>query len=46
MLRELRDREPYLELTDRPAPQFALQDPDGRELRLADLRGKVVVDKR
>jgi protein SCO1/2 len=42
-LRALRDREPYLELTNRPAPQFALQDPDGRELGLADLRGKLVI---
>lgn len=37
------ERERYLEVTDRPAPGFELQDPDGRMVRLADFLGKVVV---
>lgn len=33
-----------IELTERPrAPQFTLEDVDGKQHRLADLRGKVVV---
>jgi protein SCO1/2 len=43
VLRELREKEPYLQLADRQAPGFALEDPDGRKVALADLRGKVVV---
>jgi protein SCO1/2 len=39
----LRYRENYLELTDRVAPAFTLQDADGRTVRLEDLRGKVVL---
>ena len=27
----------------KPAPAFALPDPDGKEVRLADLRGKVTM---
>lgn len=36
-------QELYVELTNRPAPDFALQDPAGRQVRLGDFRGKVVV---
>lgn len=43
VLRELREKEPYLQLTDREAPGFVLEDPDGRKLGLADFRGKVVI---
>lgn len=39
----LRDNEKYFQPTDSPAPAFTLQDSDGRVVRLADLRGKVVV---
>ncbi len=39
----LDEREIYVEMTGRPAPTFALRDPDGRAVRLEDYRGKVVV---
>jgi protein SCO1/2 len=39
----LGDRERYFQSIDKPAPDFALQDAAGREVRLADLRGKVMV---
>jgi len=40
---QLFEREQYVEIVDRPAPGFSLQDADGRPVGLADLRGKVVV---
>jgi protein SCO1/2 len=40
---QIMGRERYVEFVDRPAPDFALQDADGRPLGLARLRGKVVV---
>lgn len=43
VLRELREKEPYLQLADQEAPGFALEDPDGRKVALGDFRGKVVV---
>ncbi len=36
-------REKYFQPVDKPAPGFTLRDLDGRTVRLADLRGKVVV---
>jgi protein SCO1/2 len=39
---ELFAREQFFQAVDRPAPAFTLQDPDGRTVRLGDLRGKVV----
>jgi len=40
----LHDREPFFQpLEGRPAPDFALLDSQGLAVRLADLRGKVVV---
>ncbi|MBI2313954.1 MAG: SCO family protein [Betaproteobacteria bacterium] len=42
-LQELREGEPYLQLVDYPAPAFALEDADGRKVRLGDLAGNVVV---
>ena len=39
----LLDRERYVQVVDRPAPEFTLRDSDGRVVRLADFRGKVVV---
>jgi len=39
----LREREHYLQPMDKPAPSFALKDPDGRVVRLEDFRGKIVV---
>ncbi|MGL4287296.1 MAG: SCO family protein [Phreatobacter sp.] len=36
-------REKYFQPVDREAPAFTLQDADGRTVRLADFRGKVVV---
>lgn len=37
------ERESYLELTDKEAPRFALEDAEGRNVNLDDFRGKVVV---
>jgi len=46
-LKELEDQltahEPYIQVVNRPAPDFALQDADGHATSLKDLRGKVVV---
>jgi protein SCO1/2 len=36
-------QELYVELTNRPAPEFALQDSAGHQVRLNDFRGKVVI---
>jgi protein SCO1/2 len=41
--RILASQEFYVELTNRPAPDFALQDAAGRQVRLGDFRGKVVI---
>src|SRR5690606_15967686 len=35
--------EKYFQPVEKPAPDFSLQTADGRLVRLADLRGKVVV---
>jgi protein SCO1 len=39
----LGDREKYFQPIDKNAPDFALQDADGRVLRLTDFGGKVIV---
>jgi len=39
----LGDVEKYFQQIDKPAPDFMLQTADGRTVKLADLRGKVVV---
>lgn len=39
----LGDKEKYFQALDQPAPEFALRDAEGRAVRLADFRGKVVV---
>jgi protein SCO1/2 len=39
----LSDREFYLEVVNRPAPDFTLLNADGQPVGLADFRGKVVV---
>lgn len=39
----LRDQEKYFQPVDSEAPGFTLQDADGRVVRLADFKGKVVV---
>lgn len=39
----LSKQEFYVELTNRAAPEFSLQDADGRQMRLNDLRGKIVI---
>ena len=41
--KRLDEREVFVEMADRPAPTFTLRDPDGRQVRLEDYRGKVVV---
>jgi protein SCO1 len=40
---QLGDREKYFQPIDKEAPDFVLQDAEGRQVSLADLRGKVVV---
>jgi protein SCO1/2 len=40
---QLRSKERYLQPIDRPAPDFVLRDAEGRMVKRADLRGKVVV---
>jgi protein SCO1/2 len=40
---QLGDRERYFQAVDMEAPVFELRDADGRAVRLADFRGKVVV---
>ncbi len=40
---DLLDREAYLEVVYRPAPEFSLTAPDGREVGLSDYHGMVVV---
>lgn len=39
----LLEKELYFQPVDQPAPEFTLQDADGKVFRLADLRGKVIV---
>jgi protein SCO1/2 len=39
----LLENEKYFQPVDKPAPQFTLQDADGKVYRLTDFRGKVVV---
>src|SRR4029453_7046640 len=40
---QLRDREKYFQPIGKEAPDFALQDAEGRAVSFEDLRGKVVV---
>jgi protein SCO1 len=40
---ELYQREQFFQIVDRPAPEFTLQDADGRAWNLDGLKGKVVV---
>ena len=40
---QLSQREHYVQMVERPAPAFTLQDPEGRRVSLSDYRGKVVV---
>jgi protein SCO1 len=46
-LKQLEDQltasEPYIQVVNRPAPDFTLQDANGHTTSLADLRGRVVV---
>jgi protein SCO1/2 len=39
----LGDREKYFQALDKPAPEFALQDANGKPVSLSELRGKVIV---
>jgi protein SCO1/2 len=39
----LGDKEKFFQAIDKPAPDFTLRDADGNTVRLADLRGKVIV---
>lgn len=43
VLRELQRQVRYMQLTDRAAPGFVLEDADGRKVGLGDLKGSVVV---
>ena len=40
---KLQERERYVQIVQEPAPDFTLQDAQGREIGLADFRGEVVV---
>lgn len=40
---QLHDKDNYFQPVDSEAPDFALQDAEGRPVRMTDLRGKVVV---
>jgi protein SCO1/2 len=40
---DLHDKDKYFQAVDSQAPDFALQDANGRAVRMTDLRGKVVV---
>jgi protein SCO1/2 len=39
----LSEQEFYVEITNRPTPEFVLQDAAGRQVRLSDSRGKIVI---
>lgn len=39
----LREREPTVQIVHQPLPPLALEDPSGRQVRLSDYGGKVVV---
>lgn len=41
--KELLKREAYVQLVERPAPAFNLLDASGKEVKLSDFRGKIVV---
>src|SRR5438552_991412 len=41
--KQLYEQEKYFQAVDSDAPDFALQDADGKTVRLSDFRGKVVV---
>jgi protein SCO1/2 len=43
VLREMQQQVPYMQLTDRAAPGFVLEDANGRKVGLNDLKGSVVV---
>lgn len=43
LLGELKKQVPYMQLTDRAAPGFVLEDADGRKVSSDDLKGSVVV---
>ena len=40
---KLKGRERYVQIVNRPAPEFRLRGPDGEAVSLVDLRGKVVI---
>lgn len=40
---KLLEREPWVEIMNRPAPAFTLRDAEGRTVSLTDFRGKVLV---
>lgn len=43
VLNDIRQNERYLQITHSVAPDFVLEDPEGRKIGLADYRGKIVI---
>ena len=43
VLREIQEQDRYIQMMNYEAPGFALEDPHGRKVSLADFRGKVVI---
>ncbi len=43
VLRELQEQDHYIQIVNYEAPGFALEDPHGRKVSLADFRGKAVI---
>jgi len=43
VLKEIQEQDRYIQMVNYEAPGFALEDPHGRKVSLADFRGKIVI---